>query len=128
MARILVVDDEPSVTAVLSEMLICAGHEVLLANDLPQGFELTKSQSPDLALVDIEMPAGEPAGLDLLKQIKKHNPSIAVMMITGVASKRRIVAAMREGAQDFIEKPFSFHEISKRIDTALLQQKTAWAY
>jgi len=115
-------------TAFLSEALTTAGHQVMLADDSAHGLELTKKHSPDLALVDIEMPAGQPAGLDLLKQIKEHNRSIAVVMMTGVASKRRVVAALRGGAHDFIEKPFSLHEVTRRVEKALMQQKTAWAY
>ena len=115
-------------TEFLSEALTSAGHQVLLADDSARGLALTKQHSPDLALVDIEMPAGQPAGLELLKQIKEYNHSIAVVMMTGVATKPRVVAALRGGAHDFIEKPFSLHDIRKHVDNALLHLKTTAAY
>ena len=128
MARILVVDDEPPVLALLSEMLTTGGHQVVVANNVAHGLKLTQHQSPDLAILDIGMPEGQHAGLELLQRIKAYKSSIAVIMITGAASKQRVVAALRGGAQDFIEKPFSYHEVTKRVETALLHQKTAWAY
>ena len=124
MAQILVVDDEPAMGTLLEEILTAAGHQVVVATDLAQGFELTQHRPLDLALVDIGLPSGQQAGLELLQQIKEHKPSMAVIMITGAASKDRAVAALRGGAQDFIEKPFSPDDVTKRVEAALLQQKT----
>lgn len=74
------------------------------------------------------MPGGQHAGFELLKRIKEHNSSIAVIMITGAGSQPRVLTALRSGAQDFIEKPFSPDDVLKRVDVALLQQRPAWAY
>ena len=128
MAKILVVDDEPMVRTVLVEILQTAGPQVVTADSAGQGFEFTKKHSPDLVITDIEIPAGHPAGLELLKQIKEYNHSIAVVMITGAASKQRIVAALRGGAQDFIEKPLSIDKIIQCVTDALLHQKKTSAY
>lgn len=128
MAKILVVDDEPLILAVLIEILQAAGHQVVTTNTIAQGFELTQKYSPDLVITDIEIPAGQPTGLELLKQIKEYNHSIAVVMITGAASKQRIVAALRGGAQDFIEKPLSIDKITQCVKDALLHQKKTSAY
>ena len=124
MARILVVDDDPLVADVLAEILTTDGHQVLLANDVAHGINLTKSQALDLAMVDIEMPGGQETGFELLQRIKEYNSSIAVIIITGAGSKQRVVAALRGGAQDFIEKPFSADEVTNRVATALSQQHT----
>ena len=128
MAKILVIDDEPLVVAVLVEILKADGHQVATANSVVQGFVSVTRHSPDLVIVDIEIPAGQPTGLDLLKQIKEHNHAIAVVMITGAASKQRVVAALRGGAQDFIEKPLSIDKVSKCVKDALVHQKKTWAY
>ena len=128
MARILVVDDDPVVGALLLETLVAAGHAGILANRVAEGFELIQRQSLDLALVDVEISGRQHAGFELLKRIKEHNPSIAVIIITGAGSKQRAVAALRGGAQDFIEKPFSPEDVVKRVTTALIQQKIEWAY
>ena len=134
MARILVVDDDPVVAALLFETLTTAGHQVILANDVALGFALTQSQSLDLAIVDIEMPGEQvekpdalPAGFELLQRIKEHNASIAVIIITGAASQEWVVATLRGGGQDFLQKPFISDDVLKRVVAALEQQKIAWA-
>jgi len=73
--------------------------------------------------VDVEMPGGQETGFELLERIKEHNPTIAVIIMTGAGSKQRVVAALRGGAQDFIEKPFSPDDVTKRVETALAQQR-----
>ena len=113
-------------TEFLSEALTSAGHQVLLADDSARGLALTKQHSPDLALVDIEMPAGQPAGLELLKQIKEYNHSIAVVMMTGVATKPRVVAALRGGAHDFIEKPFKENELQNLVEKMLVTARNSY--
>ena len=127
MAKILVADDDPAMVAVLSEILTENGHQVIPANSAARGFELVKEQSPDLVIADIEMPEGKPTGLDLLQQVKEYNRNLPVLMITGYATKQRVVAALRAGAQDFIEKPFRIDELTKRVETALFQQKAVQA-
>ena len=128
MARILIVDEDPVVADLLLATLTAAGHEVILANCVAQGAKLIESHSLDLALVDVGQPGGQPAGFELLQQIKERNPSIAVIIMTGAGSHQRAVMALRSGAQDFIEKPFQLEDILKRVKAVLLQQNIAWAY
>jgi len=123
MAKILIVDDDPSMMMVLSDLFTSCRHTVLTAATPARALELVKEQSPDLVITDIEMPNGKPAGLTLLSQIKEHDRRLPVVVITGQGTKERAVAALRAGAQDFIEKPFHIDEISKRIDNALLQRQ-----
>ncbi|MEI6083981.1 MAG: sigma-54 dependent transcriptional regulator [Verrucomicrobiota bacterium] len=120
MAKILIVDDDPSMTTVLTELLSSYRHTVVTATTPARALELVKEQTPDLVISDIEMPAGKPVGITLLLEIKDHDRGIPVVMITGHGTKERAVAALRAGAQDFIEKPFHIDEIIKRIDNALL--------
>jgi two-component system response regulator AtoC len=127
MPKIIVADDDPAMVAVFSEVLKGNRHEVLPASSVERALELVKEACPDLVLADIEMPEGEPSGLDLLRQIKEHNRSIPVLMITGQATKERAVAALRGGAEDFIEKPFQIDELVKRVDNALFRQKAIHA-
>ena len=111
MAKILVVDDEPSMVSVLNEVLKDQHHQA----------------APDLVLADIEMPEGKPTGLALLRQTKDFNRSIPVVMITANATKERAIQALREGAEDFIEKPFRNDELVKRVGNALFHQKAVYA-
>jgi len=127
MAKIIIVDDDPAMVAVLSEVLREHHHDVIPASGPEKAFQLVKEQTPDLVLADIEMPEGKPLGLKLLQQIKDYNQSIPTIMITGQGTKERAVQALRAGAHDFIEKPFQIDELVKRIDNALLQQKAVHA-
>jgi DNA-binding NtrC family response regulator len=127
MAKILVVDDDPAMVSVLSEVLREHRHEVIPASSPDRAFQLVKEQAPDLVLADIEMPEGKPQGLKLLQQVKEYNRSIPMVMITGQGTKERAVQALRAGAQDFIEKPFQIDELIKRVDNALVQQKAVHA-
>jgi len=127
MAKILVVDDDPAMVAVLSEILTGNDHQVITAGNAERGLELVKEQSPDLVIADIEMPEGKPTGLELLRQVKEYNRSVPVLMITGYATKQRVVTALRAGAQDFIEKPFRIDELTRRVEVALFQQKAVQA-
>ena len=127
MAKIIIVDDDPAMVAVLSEVLREHRHEVIPASSPERAMQLTRDESPDLVLADVEMPEGKPLGLKLLQQVKEHNRSIPVVMITGQGTKERAVQALRAGAQDFIEKPFQIDELVKRVDNALVQQKAVHA-
>jgi DNA-binding NtrC family response regulator len=126
MAKILIVDDDPAMVSVLSEVLSEHRHEVIPASSPERALQLVKDSAPDLVLSDIEMPEGKPMGLKLLQQIKEYNRSIPVVMITGQGTKERAVQALR-AAHDFIEKPFQIDELVKRIDNSLLQQKAVHA-
>ncbi|HVM60730.1 MAG TPA: sigma-54 dependent transcriptional regulator [Verrucomicrobiae bacterium] len=127
MAKIIIVDDDPAMVAVLSEVLREHRHEVVPASSPERAFQLVREEAPDLVLADVEMPEGKPLGLKLLQQIKEHNRSIPVVMITGQGTKERAVQALRAGAQDFVEKPFQIDELVKRVDNALVQQKAVHA-
>ncbi|NQU09368.1 sigma-54-dependent Fis family transcriptional regulator [bacterium] len=127
MATILVADDDVALLAVLSEVLKESHHQVIPANSAPRALELVESEAPDLVLADIEMPEGKPTGLDLLRQVRERWPALPVVMITGQATKERAVAALRAGAQDFIEKPFQIDELVKRVGNALFQRKAVRA-
>ena len=127
MAKILIADDEPAIVSVLSEVLRELRHEVFPANSAERAWALFQEHQPDLVLTDIEMPQGKPTGLELLRQIKETNGAIPVLVITGQGTKERAVAALRGGAQDFVEKPFQIDELLKRVDNALFQAKASHA-
>ena len=94
MAKIIIVDDDPAMVSVLSEVLREHHHEVIPASGPEKAFQLVKEQSPDLVLADIEMPEGKPLGLKLLQQVKDYNQSIPTIMITGQGTKERAVQAL----------------------------------
>lgn len=117
MAKILVVDDELSMREFLTILLTKEGHEVLTAADCPAAMALLKETTYDLVITDIKM--GAFSGLDLLHDIKEDSPDLPVILITAFASPEDAVTAMKNGAFDYITKPFKVEEIKSTINSAL---------
>ncbi len=108
---ILVVDDEESIRRVVSRVLIDDGHRVTTAESGEQAFELILKRPFNLVITDIRMSGM--TGMDLLKKIRKLNSSIEVVIITSYSSLDTAVQAMRDGAYDYLAKPFeSLYSIS----------------
>jgi two-component system response regulator AtoC len=103
-AKILVVDDEAIVRESLRDWLSDVGHQVLTAENGPQALEIIQKEEPRIVIADLVMPGMD--GLELLKRAKEIYPSIEVIIITAYGSIPTAITAMREGAYDYIEKPF----------------------
>lgn len=114
-ATILVVDDE-SVIRDLCERTL-RGYRVLQAGTIQEAFSLFKKESVDLILTDVMMPGG--SGIDLLKQVKRLDPNAAVIIMTGFAEKEVILAALKEDADDFINKPLNLLQLRTSIEKTL---------
>lgn len=114
---ILIVDDEPSILKSLSGLLADEGFEVVTASNGYEGLKIIDRESPDLVLLDIWMPGID--GIETLKQIKKANPYLQVIIITGHGNIETAVKATKLGAYDLIEKPLSIDKIIVAINNAL---------
>lgn len=119
--NILVIDDDPDIREVLRDRLESLGYRVLVAPSGEAGLELLERQSPQLILLDIEMPAM--SGLEVLKVIRKRELDITVVMITAYGTIERAVEAMKEGAYDFIPKPFEPDHVALIVQKALEREK-----
>ncbi|RME73729.1 MAG: sigma-54-dependent Fis family transcriptional regulator [Planctomycetota bacterium] len=117
MAKILVADDEASMRQLLSLILKKEGHEIGLANDGREAWELFQKESWDLVIEDLRMPLLD--GIGLLKKIKDTSPSVPVIVITAFSNWKNAVEAMRLGAFDYIRKPFDNRNIREVISRAL---------
>ena len=117
MAKILLVDDEPSILSVLIALLKAEGHEISPAQGGEKAIELLKSGSFDLMISDIRMRPVD--GMDLLKLARELHPSISVLMITGYGSVETAVEALKFGAFDYITKPFKVDELLITVKRAL---------
>ncbi|MEN8140238.1 MAG: sigma-54 dependent transcriptional regulator [Thermodesulfobacteriota bacterium] len=117
MAKILVVDDELSMREFLTILLEKEGYGVETAADGASGLERLKADDFDLLISDIRM--GSFSGLDLLEAAKEENPELPVILITAYASPEDAVAAMKNGAFDYITKPFKVDEIKSTVLSAL---------
>jgi DNA-binding NtrC family response regulator len=114
---ILVVDDDPDIQEVLRDRLESLSYRVLSASSGQEGLELLEKQSPQMVLLDIEMPGMN--GLEVLKEIRKREHDVTVVMITAYGTIERAVEAMKEGAYDFIPKPFEPDHIALTVQKAL---------
>jgi two-component system nitrogen regulation response regulator NtrX len=114
---ILIVDDEASILQSLSGLLSDEGFDVITASNGYEALKTIDRESPDLVLLDIWMPGID--GIDTLKEIKKDNPHVQVIIITGHGTVETAVKATKLGAFDFIEKPLSIDKVIVAINNAL---------
>ena len=111
--KVLVVDDEAIIRQSLQDWLSDAGYQVLTAEDGPHALALIEKEGPSIAIVDLVMPGMD--GIELLKKAKEISPSIEVIVITAYASIPTAIAAMKQGAYDYVEKPFSAERVELLI-------------
>jgi DNA-binding NtrC family response regulator len=104
-ANILVVDDDESVRLGCVQTLNQNGFRARAANNGAGGLQMAREESFDIAIVDLRMPGL--SGMQVLEKLKEENPSIAVVVITGYATIESAVEAVRQGAFDYLPKPFS---------------------
>jgi DNA-binding response OmpR family regulator len=117
-ARILVVEDEPDLLALLADQLAVLGHEVLIATDGVQGLRLARENRPDLLLTDVIMPFMD--GTEMVEQLRshaetRHLPVIAFSALTDARTQARLESL---GITGFLPKPYSFQELEARIEEA----------
>ena len=108
-AKILVVDDEKSILLLLKEALTQWGYQVTTAPSAVEGLELLKNGLFDAIISDIRMP--DMTGLDLLREIRKQDETIEVVMMTGYPTIASAVQALKEGAYDYLSKPLILDEL-----------------
>ena len=116
-ARILVVDDERSMQEFLEIFFRSEGFEVVTAGDVGSAQLHLEGDDFDVVITDIQMPDG--SGLDLLRAVHDVSPETVVIMITAFASTETAIAAMKEGAYDYITKPFKVDEIRLVVEKGL---------
>ena len=112
--KVLLADDERSITITLGDALRAAGHEVTIAHDGEEALRTAKGQSFDCLVTDVRMPKLD--GLALLKAVKELRPETAVLVITAHGSGEVGFQAARDGAIDFIQKPFFNEDVVLRLD------------
>jgi DNA-binding NtrC family response regulator len=121
-ARILVVDDEANIRALIDEILSEEGYDVTTAADAKQARAARKDQDYDLILLDIWMPDTD--GISLLKEWSDSGNSGAVVMMSGHGTVDTAVEATRLGAVDFIEKPVSLAKLLRTVEKALALRRS----
>jgi len=119
--RILVVDDDEFVCNSLKWLLIDEGYEVEVCTDGKSALQVLSKSGFDLVLTDLMMP--EVDGLAVLQEVKRTSPNTAVIILTGYGTLESAMAALREGAYDFLTKPCDDGEMKYKIQGALEQRR-----
>ena len=120
-AKILVIDDEQIVHESCNRILTEEGYEVKNALTGQEGFKKIEDEPFDLVITDLKMPGI--SGMEALKKIKKDNPNIGIIMVTGYSTAETAVEAMKLGAFDYLPKPFTPDELISVINKAVEKKK-----
>ncbi len=115
--RILVVDDSVSTLTVVERNLASSGYVVFTATSVQDAIDLLENTPVDLVVTDLHMPKF--SGLDLIRHVRSSFPDVVVIMITGFASIGSAVSAIREGAENYLSKPFTDDELMSAVESAL---------
>jgi len=121
MERVLIVDDEEQMRELLAKVLEKNGYQVTTAGDGGQALTLLEKEPMDLVVTDVRMPGLD--GMEALKAIKELNPEIVVIIMTAFGSIDQAVQAVKEGAYDYINKPFKIDEMLLTIKKALEERR-----
>ena len=125
--EILVVDDEADIRELVAGVLEDEGYTVRTAADSNSALEAIEERRPSLVLLDVWLQGSRLDGLQILEQVKRRDPTLPVIMISGHGNLDTAVAAVREGALDFIEKPFEasrlLHLVSRATETERLKRE-----
>ncbi len=123
MATLLVVDDEKKITALLAGELEDAGHRVTVANDGDDAIRILRAKRFDVVLTDLRL--GRTDGVQVLRAAKEIDPAVAVLLMTAYATVKTAVAAMKEGAADYLEKPIDFEKLRIVLERCLEARRLA---
>jgi two-component system, OmpR family, KDP operon response regulator KdpE len=116
MARVLVVDDEPQMVTALTRSLEREGHQMAVSRTGADAVSLTASGSPDLVVLDLNLPDID--GLEVLRRVRSWS-RVPVLVLSGDSEEARKVAALDEGADDYLQKPFGVDELRARVRALL---------
>jgi DNA-binding response OmpR family regulator len=123
-ATILVVEDHPTTRTFLADNLSADGYEVLDAEGLWEARTLLETSFPDLAIVDLGLPDGD--GLELLAEVRaadriagRLDPDLPLLVLSGRVAELDLLRGFHRGCDDYMVKPFSYHELSARVRALL---------
>ncbi len=116
MAKILVIDDEPSIVNLVTAYLKPEGYEVHTAMDGPSGLKAARALKPDLVILDIMLPGMD--GLELLSRLRRES-QVYVILLTAKTEETDKIVGLSVGADDYVSKAFSPRELTARVKAAL---------
>ncbi len=116
-ATLLIVDDEEPIRRLMARKLSDEGYHCLEAGSADEAWDRMKDNPPALVILDIKMPGK--LGTELLPEIKAKYPETAVIMATAVADTKVAIQCMKQGAYDYLIKPFSLDDVALNVHAAL---------
>src|ERR1043166_4724091 len=119
MAKVLLVDDEVTMVQMIAELLRNEGHEVFPYSTFNTSIEGLETHLPELVITDLYLDKTRAHGLEILQKARALNPPAIVIVITGFGSIDTAVEAMKNGAFDYLEKPFKVDELKLCVQRAL---------
>lgn len=126
---ILIVDDERDIRELIGDILRDEGFPVRLAANADECMAAINAEQPALMILDIWLKDSRMDGIDILKSVKRDNPDVPVVIISGHGNIEIAVAAIKQGAYDFIEKPFNIDQlmvvVSRAMETSRLRRENA---
>ena len=129
MSSILIVDDEKDIRELIGDILKDEGYAIRLAGNSDDCMAEINAELPSLMILDIWLKDSRMDGIDILKTVKRDNPDVPVVIISGHGNIEIAVAAIKQGAYDFIEKPFNIDQlmvvVSRAMETSRLRRENA---
>ena len=129
MSSILIVDDEKDIRELIGDILKDEGYAIRLAGNSDDCMAEINAEPPSLMILDIWLKDSRMDGIDILKCVKRDNPDIPVVIISGHGNIEIAVAAIKQGAYDFIEKPFNIDQlmvvVARAMETSRLRRENA---
>ena len=115
--RILVIEDDPAIRQGIVDALQFEGYETLEADNGDEGFRMAVRVACDLLLLDLILPGRD--GFEILREVRRTRPTLPVVILTARGDEEDRVRGLREGADDYVVKPFSVKELLARVETVL---------
>jgi diguanylate cyclase (GGDEF)-like protein len=121
--KVLVVDDAPDTLEIIQKLLRFEGYEVITASTGEEGVKKVEDEKPEVVLMDISLPGID--GTEALRRIRKINPLQCVIMLTAFATVDNAIQALKEGASDFIKKPFENEHLIHIVNQSMTKYRTS---
>lgn len=120
-ARLLVVDDEASIADILNEFLASQGYDVTVASSGEDAVARLNESHPDVVITDINLPGM--SGLEVMRHARRIDAEVAVIVLTGHVSAASAIEALRQGAYDYLTKPFDLEDVQSIVERAVASRR-----
>jgi len=118
-AEILIIDDNPDIRNIIRDLISESGYKTRVAANYSQALKEIDKKLPDVAIIDVKLDKGDNDGIELLTHIKKKNKDIPVIIISGHANIEMAIKSLKNGAFEFIEKPFDQDRLMNFVNRAV---------